>query len=321
MSSTTIAPHGLHGGASSACHHDSDYEHESSTEFEDSDTETRPRQDNELEKDTINDQKRKTIARSKNARDYVERMVNRKLIEKLKNEIRKEISKKRTIGDADLDVQPPKAKVPRREINANADSPNDRLPASQSPREEIIGNIPSGRMTKISNAQRQKDIVRKKNAGTDNRRSGTQAADLSEGIKVFGHGRIECFEDGKGRRYRLKGMAEETKLYEWQLNPVAWMAKRENGLAPPYGGVLADTMGMGKTLMSLACVVGNPPPEGDSQEFSGATLVIVPKDSVARQWQEQILKHVSCIKPEEVYYYKRLHHKVSGGDISRYKIV
>ncbi|KAK1621578.1 SNF2 family N-terminal domain-containing protein [Colletotrichum phormii] len=214
----------------------------------------------------------------------------------------------RTYNDEDLDVVPPKAKKPRRTREINApESFTDPIPVSQ--------------MTRVSNAQRQKKISVKRNAGTDNRRSGTQSKHLGEAIRIFGYRSVECFQDSKSRRYRLKGMAQNTKLFEWQLNPVAWMVKRENGLAPPYGGVLAGTMGMGKTLMSLACVVGNPPPETDSQGFSGATLVVVPKDSVARQWQEQISQHVDCIRPEEVYYYKKLHHAVSGGDISRYKIV
>ncbi|KAL2875916.1 hypothetical protein SGCOL_008912 [Colletotrichum sp. CLE4] len=297
----------LHGGVMATHHHFSEYDNESLTE-EDSDDELEPSEFVTLEKAITNKPKRKMIARSRNSRQYVERIVNRKLTEKLKVEIRKELSKKRTYNDEDLDVVPPKAKKPRRTREINApESSTDPFPVSQ--------------MTRVSNGQRQKDISLKRNAGTNNRRSGTQSEDLGEAIKIFGYGSVECFQDGKSRRYRLKGMAQTTKLFEWQLSPVAWMVKRENGLAPPYGGVLADTMGMGKTLMSLACVVGNPPPEADSQGFSGATLVVVPKDSVARQWHEQILQHVNCIRPEEVYYYKKRHHAASGGDISRYKIV
>ncbi|KAK0372744.1 SNF2 family domain-containing protein [Colletotrichum limetticola] len=232
---------------------ESGYESLSDSEYSDDGSESEMREEGHqvTPKPTTNlkPQKRKRAPRRKNARDYVERVVNDKILRSLRNE--------------------------------------------------------------------------RKNTGNDNRRSGTQGRDVNEGRKVFGHGMIESYTDlaNNSRRYGLKGMVKSTKLIEWQLTPAAWMVKRENGLAPPYGGVLADQMGMGKTMVSLACIVGNPPTNASSDGFSGATLIIAPKEVVARQWQQEISAHVECIGPKEVYYYKRKIHAASGGDISRYKIV
>ncbi|EXF86449.1 SNF2 family domain-containing protein [Colletotrichum fioriniae PJ7] len=271
-------------------------------------------------------QQRKRAPRRKNARDYVDSVVNENAMRSLKNQIRKQLAEKRPISHDALDIVPPKAKRQRRtrEINANKDQSTDHKPApktSSGNSESAFIQIPLSEMKKVTNAQRQKEINQKKTTGSNNRRSGTQAADLSEGIKVFGHGKVECFQAGEERKYGLKGMAKTTKLDESQVGPVAWMVKRENGLAPPYGGVLADDMGMGKTVVCLAGIVGNPPPEIPSDDFSGATLVILPREAIARQWQQELSKHVECISPKDVYNYKRRNHATSGGDISRYKIV
>ncbi|KAF4778400.1 SNF2 family domain-containing protein [Colletotrichum scovillei] len=271
-------------------------------------------------------QQRKRAPRRKNARDYVNGVVNENILRSLKKEIQKEIAKKRPTSHEALDIVPPKAKRQRRtrKISANTAQSTDHKSAPQaSPdnSESVFIQIPLSQMKKVTNAQRQREITRKKNTGSNNRRSGTQAADLLEGIKVFGHGKVECLQVGEETRYGLKGMAETTKLLEPQIGPIAWMVKRENGLAPPYGGVLADDMGMGKTVVCLAGIVGNPPPETPSDGFSGATLVILPGDTTVRQWQQELSRHVECISLKEAYYYKRNNHATSGGDISRYKIV
>ncbi|KAJ3942976.1 uncharacterized protein N0V96_007208 [Colletotrichum fioriniae] len=279
-------------------------------------------------KPTVNpkSQQRKRAPRRKNARDYVERVVNDKILRSLRNQIRKELAKKRPISYEALDIVPPKAKKPRRtrEMDSKVMSTTSHPPEGSHYASETPSiRLPLSEMTKVSNAARQKDISLRRNTGSDIRRSGTQSRDIAEAIKVFGHGKIECYTDlvNNSRRYGLKGMAKSTKLIEWQLTPAAWMVKRENGLAPPYGGVLADQMGMGKTMVSLACIVGNPPQDASPDGFSGATLIIAPKEVVARQWQQEISAHVECIGPKEVYFYKRNNHATSGGDISRYKIV
>jgi hypothetical protein len=49
--------------------------------------------------------------------------------------------------------------------------------------------------------------------------------------------------------WKVKGM--ETSLKPYQLLGAAWMRRKENGVQEPRGGLLADQMGLGKTLMML----------------------------------------------------------------------
>lgn len=126
-------------------------------------------------------------------------------------------------------------------------------------------------------------------AGSDTRRTATQQKDLEEAISFFGYKQVEAV-DGD---WRLKKM--KTALKPHQITAVAWMVKRELGRAAPYGGLLADVMGLGKTVMSLACMTGNPPLRGDGNEFTRVTLVVVPNKSIALQWKDEVQRH--CKSP------------------------
>ncbi|KND87205.1 putative ATP-dependent helicase [Tolypocladium ophioglossoides CBS 100239] len=138
-------------------------------------------------------------------------------------------------------------------------------------------------------------------AGSDTRRTKTQSKDLDEARKLFGYKQVKAL-DGN---WRLKRM--NTALKPHQITASAWMIKRELGRAAPYGGVLADVMGLGKTVMSLACITGNPPQKDDVKDFSRATLVVVPNKTIALQWKEEVQKHckspigdwVSAYNPKE----------------------
>jgi SNF2 family DNA or RNA helicase len=65
------------------------------------------------------------------------------------------------------------------------------------------------------------------------------------------------------------------------------MIKRELARMQPFGGLLADSMGMGKTIMSLACILGNPADDEHIAKFCKATLVVVPSKAVAQQWEAE----------------------------------
>ncbi|KAM0521908.1 hypothetical protein ACHAPE_002472 [Trichoderma viride] len=121
----------------------------------------------------------------------------------------------------------------------------------------------------------------------DNRRSSTQKKDLEEAKKIFGYKRVEA-DDGK---WKIKGM--QTSIHHHQLTAVAWMVKRELARTNPYGGILADAMVMGKTVMSLACIIGNPADDEHIAKYCKTTLVIVPSKDIAIQWEEEAQKHWS----------------------------
>ncbi|KAK2594757.1 hypothetical protein QQS21_007504 [Conoideocrella luteorostrata] len=122
--------------------------------------------------------------------------------------------------------------------------------------------------------------------GSNTRRTQTQMKDLEEAKSLFGYRKVQA-ENGK---WKLKGM--KSALSHYQITAVAWMVKRELSRSRPFGGLLADAMGMGKTVMSLACVVGNPALlEDDSSPKS--TLIIVPNAMVAKQWMTEADKHLN----------------------------
>lgn len=77
------------------------------------------------------------------------------------------------------------------------------------------------------------------------------------------------------------------KLYNYQVDGVQWMIQRENdtteflGQQPSLGGILADEVGLGKTIMTIQLCIQHKVPK---------TLLIVPK-SLINQWKTEISKH------------------------------
>ncbi|KAI9765896.1 MAG: hypothetical protein M1840_007037 [Geoglossum simile] len=112
--------------------------------------------------------------------------------------------------------------------------------------------------------------------------------------KNFGYGRVKACEG----KWLLKGMI--SPLYHHQLLGADWMVKRELS-STEKGGILADAMGLGKTLQMLAVMVGNAP---DSGTKCRTTLLVVPS-SVIDQWQNEILTHVEKNFFNHVLHYKR----------------
>jgi hypothetical protein len=50
------------------------------------------------------------------------------------------------------------------------------------------------------------------------------------------------------------------ELFKHQKQALAWMVKREESQVPPSGGIIADHMGLGKTMYEkYTTTVSNPP--------------------------------------------------------------
>lgn len=121
--------------------------------------------------------------------------------------------------------------------------------------------------------------------------------ELYEASKAFGYGKVKA----RNGKWLLSGM--KTELYHHQLLAANWMVKRELSPDRPHGGLLADAMGLGKTVTTLATMVGNPPAEQDIAEMRKATLIVVPA-SLLSQWEAEITAHVDEKVFQKVMLYK-----------------
>ena len=77
----------------------------------------------------------------------------------------------------------------------------------------------------------------------------------------------------------LPGM--QVKLMPHQIIGVQWMVQMEKG--KHHGGILADSMGLGKTIQATATMVANP-----SQDMNCKTTLIVAPLALLEQWKLEI---------------------------------
>jgi SNF2 family DNA or RNA helicase len=115
---------------------------------------------------------------------------------------------------------------------------------------------------------------------------------LEDATKEFtGHGVVK--PAGDGSTWSVKGMKVTLKNY--QVLGVAFMRKRENSTQQPRGGILADTMGLGKTIMMLTNIVN-----GKSLQKSNCrTTLIVASAALVSQWRQEIADKVCTTKEDK----------------------
>ena len=92
--------------------------------------------------------------------------------------------------------------------------------------------------------------------------------------------------NGEGN-WKMKGM--DTSLFHYQVQGAAYMKKRETGDQSPYGGILADQMGLGKTVMMIANIIANRPKHVNEPKCT----LIVCSPALMTQWERELQTHGS----------------------------
>ncbi|KAF2121509.1 SNF2 family N-terminal domain-containing protein [Lophiotrema nucula] len=135
-------------------------------------------------------------------------------------------------------------------------------------------------------ARNKKDALKQLIAGVsmENEKAAKgDAAILMSATKDFdGHGAAK--PDGNSM-WLVRGM--KTSLKPYQLLGSAFMRRRENATEEPRGGLMADQMGLGKTLMMLANIVNGMPPRSAPVR----TTLLVASPGLLTQWMSEIGVH------------------------------
>ncbi|CAI7582283.1 unnamed protein product [Penicillium pancosmium] len=101
---------------------------------------------------------------------------------------------------------------------------------------------------------------------------------INEAIRQFNH---KPKSDQQGL-WKVKGL--KTSLFHHQVLAVGWMRDRERSTTPPYGGLLCDVMGLGKTVTALANILDG---RREEDERRPPTLIVVPSQLVDH-WMQQM---------------------------------
>lgn len=105
----------------------------------------------------------------------------------------------------------------------------------------------------------------------------------------FGHNK--CTLNNVSQEWQVPGM--KCHLRPHQVIGVCWMLARELMGEKPLGGILADQMGLGKTIQMLACMASNPPSKRDKKK-KGSTLIVT---TAVDQWISEIKQHTEVDEP------------------------
>ncbi|KAF9694487.1 hypothetical protein EKO04_007498 [Ascochyta lentis] len=95
-----------------------------------------------------------------------------------------------------------------------------------------------------------------------------------------------------GGNWIVRGM--KTSLKGYQVLGSAFMRRRENDQNQPRGGLMADQMGLGKTLMMLANIVNSRDAMTQNKEGGPKTTLLIASPNLLSQWAAEIAQHTSC---------------------------
>ncbi|KAH9883315.1 P-loop containing nucleoside triphosphate hydrolase protein [Xylariomycetidae sp. FL2044] len=123
-----------------------------------------------------------------------------------------------------------------------------------------------------------------------------QRKSLEEAKKTFGQlATAYKEENGDNNTYAIPGM--KSRLRDYQLVTAGFVLRIERAIkGPNCGGIVADDMGVGKTVSTLAAILSHPPSKQKVTEGRATTLVVVPNQGLKRQWRKEIEKHTEAAR-------------------------
>lgn len=108
---------------------------------------------------------------------------------------------------------------------------------------------------------------------------------LKQCIKSFTGSESGSIAPADGGNWSLKGLKATLRVH--QVLGTGFMRDRENSTCKPKGGIMADMMGLGKTVMTLANIVNGKPEKSKKHR----TTLIVASPAILTQWFHEIAKH------------------------------
>lgn len=163
------------------------------------------------------------------------------------------------------------------------------------------GAMPTPEATQITRQQGQlkvmKNFLFKVSHNPNSRSRPEDYTVLKEAIKSFGSRQV------KSNALRWKLYEIISSLYNHQLVGASWINRQEFSPHGPYGGVLGDQMGLGKTVQILAAMSENRPTEADKKAGLHQTLIVAPASAIS-QWEREIGKHCDTKFISTVHHYK-----------------
>lgn len=102
------------------------------------------------------------------------------------------------------------------------------------------------------------------------------------------------------------------------------MLGRELCPVGPFGGILADQMGLGKTIQVLVTILCNRPSTDERRKGSGATLIIA-RANLIEQWMDETRKHC-VVDPDDrksisIKHYRKTEKTVTKKQLQDFDIV
>ncbi|KAH9908452.1 SNF2 family N-terminal domain-containing protein [Xylariomycetidae sp. FL2044] len=134
-----------------------------------------------------------------------------------------------------------------------------------------INKLPQFEITATTRTEYHKQILARLPKDADTAKVKSELNELFAAATKMGN----CKCRPRGLNWALDGMVET--LYPHQLLALDFMLGRELSTSGPKGGLIADTMGMGKTAEGLACVVANPPDQEDLAQRCKLNLWLSPR--------------------------------------------